>query len=116
MGVERMRFGLALALVLGSGTAPAVEMASTPDFTLNIHPQIQARFEADFDGPPGVAAPSGHANLDFFIRRVRLLTNGTAYKQFTFAILINAVNLGQRGNYNVAPFVQDAFIGYVPAD
>jgi hypothetical protein len=102
-------------LVLASWSASAVEVQlGTQDVTLNISPQLQPRFEADFDGPSGAAAPSGHANLDFFIRRVRLLTTGTAYKQFTFAILLNAVQLGQRGNYNVSPFVQDLFFGYVP--
>src|SRR5205814_4303465 len=76
--------------------------------------QAQPRFEADFDGPPMTVTPSGHANFDFFIRRARLLVRGTAYKQFTFAILLNATRLGERGNYNVSIVLQDVHIGYVP--
>jgi hypothetical protein len=108
--------GPALLVALASWNAPGAEVRlGADDVTLNISPQLQPRFQVDFDGPPGAAGPGGHANFDFFIRRVRLLTNGTAYKQFTFAILLNAVQLGQRGNYNVSPFVQDLFFGYVPA-
>jgi hypothetical protein len=105
----------ALAVVLAARAAVAIEVKlGTEEFTLNISPQLQPRVEEDFDGPPGAASPNGHANLDFFIRRVRLLTAGTAYQQFTFAILLNAVRLGERGNFNVAPFIQDLFVGYVP--
>jgi hypothetical protein len=39
---------------------------------------------------------------------------GIAYKQFTFAVLLNAARLGERGNYNVAMALQDVHIGYVP--
>jgi len=112
----RVSIGSALAALLASSAVPAIEVnLGTEDFTLRISPQLQPRFEADFDGPPGAAAPSGHANFDFFIRRARLLVSGSAYKQFTFAILLNAVRLGERGNFNVAPFLQDLFVGYVPA-
>ena len=110
-----LSFGSALAMVLAPSAASAIELnVGTEALTLSISPQIQPRFEADFDGPPGAAAPSGHANFDFFIRRARLLVAGTAYQQFTFRILFNVVRLGERGNYNVAPFVQDLFAGYVP--
>jgi len=83
-------------------------------WTLHISPQVQARIEGDFDGPTGSPAPSGHANFDVFIRRARLLVRGTAYKQVTYAILLNAARLGERGNYNVSIVVQDVHIGYVP--
>ena len=106
---------LALAVLLASSAASAIEVTTgTDDLILNINPQVQPRFESDVDGPPGSAAPSGHANFDFFIRRARLLLRGTAYKQFTFALLLNAARLGERGNYNVSPTVQDVHIGYVP--
>jgi hypothetical protein len=105
---------VALLVALGSPPGLAVEVKSGSDgFTLDISPQLQPRIQLDFDGPAG-AAPGGHANLDLFVRRVRLLTTGTAYNQFTFAILLTTVNLGQQGNYNVSPFVQDLFLGYVP--
>jgi len=111
---DRVSFVLALG-VFASSAVSAIEInTGTDDLTLTIGPQIQPRFEVDFDGPRGSAAPSGHANFDFFIRRARLLVRGTAYKQFTFAILLIAPRLGERGNYNVALAVQDAHIGYVP--
>src|SRR5438445_11637861 len=82
---------LAVAVLLASSAASAIEVTTgTDDLILNINPQIQPRFEWDVDGPPGSAAPSGHANFDFFIRRARLLLRGSAYKQFTFALLLNA--------------------------
>jgi len=106
----------AVALLLASSSASAIEIQTGSEaLTLNISPQLQPRFEVDFDGPPGWAAPSGHANFDFFIRRARLLVTGTAYKQFTFHLLLLTVRLGERGNYNVSPFVADLHVGYVPA-
>src|SRR6266446_8960849 len=61
---------LALAVLLASSAASAIEVTTgTDDLILNINPQVQPRFESDVDGPPGSAAPSGHANFDFFIRR-----------------------------------------------
>src|SRR5438128_12537089 len=92
---DRASSRLALAVLLASSAASAIEITTgTDDLILNINPQIQPRFEVDFDGPPGSASPSGHANFDFFIRRARLLVRGIAYKQFTFAILLNAARLG----------------------
>jgi hypothetical protein len=112
---DRVSSVLTLAVLLASFAAPAIDVnTGTDDLTLNINPQAQPRFEADFDGPPMSATPSGHANFDFFIRRARLLVRGTAYKQFTFAILLNAARLGERGNYNVSIVLQDVHIGYVP--
>jgi hypothetical protein len=106
----------ALTVLLASSTAPAFDVdPGTENFTLRLRPALQPRFEADFDGPPGAAAPGGHANFDFSIRRARLLATGSAYERFTFAILLNVVRLGERGNFNVTPFLQDLLAGYVPA-
>jgi hypothetical protein len=66
--------------------------------------------------PPGAAAPSGHANIDFFIHRARLLVRGTAYRHFYFGINIVAVRIGERGNLNVTPILQDLIAGYTPAN
>jgi len=104
------------ALLLASSSATAIEVPTgTEDFTLDVAPLIQPRIEVDFDGPPGRAAPSGHANIDFFIQRARVVVRGTAYKQFAFGINIVALRIGDRGNYNVSPFLQDLRLGYVPA-
>jgi phosphate-selective porin O/P len=104
------------ALLLASTSAPAFEVPTgREDFTLEVEPLIQPRTEVDFDGPIGSAAPSGHANIDFYIRRARLLVRGTAYKQFSFGLNIVALRIGERGNLNVSPFVQDIRVGYMPA-
>jgi hypothetical protein len=105
------------ALLLASSSAAAIEVQTgSEDFTLKVEPLLQSRVQLDWDGPPGSAAPSGHSNIDFYIRRARLLVRGTAYKQFTFGINLVAVRVGERGNLNVTPFLQDLLIGYVPAD
>ena len=105
-----------VALLLASSSATALEVqAGSEDFTLQVDPLIQPRIQVDFDGPPGGAAPSGHANIDFYIRRARLLVRGTAYKHFSFGINIVALRVGERGNLNVTPFLQDLVVGYMPA-
>jgi hypothetical protein len=102
-------------LLLASASAPAFEVPTgREDFTLEVEPLIQPRTEVDFDGPTGSAAPSGHANIDFYIRRARLLVRGSAYKQFSFGLNIVALRIGERGNLNVSPFVQDIRVGYMP--
>ena len=105
-----------VALLLASSSATALEVQTgSEDFTLQVDPLIQPRIQVDFDGPPGGAAPSGHANIDFYIRRARLLVRGTAYKHFSFGINIVALRVGERGNLNVTPFLQDLVVGYMPA-
>jgi hypothetical protein len=104
---------VSLAASAGAG---AVDLRTgSEDFTLQIEPLVQARAQADFDGPPDAAAPSGHANVDFFIRRARLLVRGTAYRHFEYGINVVALRIGERGNYNASPFLQDIRIAYVPA-
>jgi hypothetical protein len=104
------------AVSFAASGAPAIEVKTgSEDFTLDLGPLIQPRIEVDSGGPPGAAAPSGHANIDVFIRRARLLVRGTAFKQFAFAINIVAIRIGERGNLNVSPFLEDLRFAYVPA-
>ena len=104
------------ALLLASSGASAIEVPTgSEDFTLEAEPLVQPRIQVDFDGPPGAAAPSGHANIDFFLRRARLLVRGTAYKQFGFAVNVVALRVGERGNLNnVTPILQDLVFRYLP--
>jgi hypothetical protein len=102
--------------LFAASSAPAIEVQTgTEDFTIDLAPLIQPRIEMDFDGPPGGAAPSGHANIDVFIRRARFLVRGTAYKQFAYGINIVAIRVGERGNLNVSPSLEDIRFAYVPA-
>jgi hypothetical protein len=104
------------ALFLASSSAAAIDVQTgSEDFTLRVEPLLQPRIQVNWDGAPGAAAPSGHANTDFFIQRARLLARGTAYKHFLFGVNIVAVRIGERGNLNVTPFLQDLVVGYVPA-
>ena len=114
-GTKRVLCAL-FAAFFASSAAGAIEIETgTEELTLDLSPLIQPRVQVDFDGPSGAAAPSGGPNFDIFIYRARLLARGTAYRQFTFGINFVALRVGQRGNYNVSPFVQDARVGYTPA-
>jgi hypothetical protein len=108
-----LRAGVAL-LVASSGARALEVRTGSENVTLQIDPLIQARAEVDFDGLPGAAAPDGDANFDFFIRRARVLFRGTVYRQFEFGVNIVAIRIGERGNLNVSPFLQDLRIAYVP--
>jgi hypothetical protein len=101
-------------LFAASGAAAIGVKTGSEDFTLDVSPLIQPRIEVDSDGPPGRAAPSGHANIDFFIQRARVVVRGTAYKYFAFGINIVALRIGDHGNYNVSPLLQDLRLAYVP--
>src|SRR5437660_1095375 len=79
-----------LALLLASSGAMAIEVTTgTEDFTLNVDSDLQFRNENTWGGPPATptstgAAPSGHTNIDFFLRRASLATRGTAFRFFTY--------------------------------
>jgi len=118
MAATKPAVRVSFALLLAASASPAIEVdTGTADFTFQAEPLVQMRAEMDFDGPAGAAAPSGHANIDFFIRRARLLVRGTAYRQFGYTLNIVAVRVGERGNLNnAAPFLQDLIFRYMPAE
>jgi hypothetical protein len=115
MNRRKRVLGASFALLVVSSSAWGLDVQTrSEDFALEIMPEVQPRIEVNFDGPEGTAAPSGHANVDIYLRRARLIVRGTAYKRFTFGLVIAALRIGERGNFNVSPFVQAVRIGYVP--
>jgi len=110
---------LSFAVLLSSPPAWAIKVTSTPDFDLNINVLLQPRLQMDWDGVPPAPtsiAPdgptaSGQMNVDFYIKRARLIARGTAFKWFGFLVTLDTPNFGVRGNYgfnqNNATFIQD---------
>ncbi len=108
-----------LSVLLASSGAFAINVRTgTDDFTLNINTNLQLRVEGTYGGPPPTAtagaAPSGHFNTDFYLRRASLAARGTAFKVFTFYIKIQSSRFGARGNYSTAELLQDVVLGFVP--
>src|SRR5215831_11518894 len=117
--VRRPTSFLSLAALLASSGAFAIPVPTgTPDFTLNIDPNLQLRLEGTWGGPPPTAtanaAPSGHFNTDIFLRRASLAARGTAYEIFWYYIKLETGRFGARGNYTTASQLQDVVLGYVP--
>jgi len=117
--ITRWILFLSSAILLAAPRGFAIEVQTgTEDFTLRIDSDLQVRAEGSFDGPPPTAtsgaAPSGHFNTDFFLRRASLTAAGTAYKHFTYYLKLESGRFGARGNYAVASLIQDMYIGVVP--
>jgi hypothetical protein len=108
-----------LVVLLASPSARAIEVQTrTPDFTLNVDANLQLRGEGAWAGPPPTAtanaAPSGHFNTDFYLRRASLSVRGTAYKIFWYYLKLESGKFGARGNYSVQSLIQDLVIGFTP--
>jgi hypothetical protein len=110
-----------VAVLLASSGAFAIRVPTgTPNFDLNINILAQARAVGSWNGdgprtaPPvtGTAAPNGAFDTDFYVRRMRLITSGTAFQHWVFYLMIDNPNFGIRGNYTSSAFVQDLHIGY----
>ena len=109
-----------LAFVVASRGSFALEVQTgTPDFTLNVSTDLQVRAEGTYDGPPPTttagAAPSGHFNTDFFLRRASIAAGGTAYQIFTYYLKLESGRFGARGNYTTPSLIQDMYAGVNPA-
>ncbi len=112
---------LALAVLLASSGALGIPIRTgTEDFTLNISTDLQLRTEGAYGGPPPTAtsgaAPSGHFNIDIFVRRASLAAGGTAFKSFTYYLKLESSRFGARGNYSAPSLIQDMYVGYKPSE
>src|ERR1700682_564503 len=110
-----------LAVCLASSQAFAIKVTTGPDFDFNVSVVLQPRFQGDFDGtqvnpPTDGPSPAGRFNADFYLKRARLQASGTAYKYFTFLVLLDTPNFGARGNYGFIlqneTFIQDLAVSY----
>lgn len=117
--VKRWIGAASFAVLLSSPPAWAIKVTTSPDFDLNIQVVLQPRLQMDWDGVPplptstGTDGPtaSGRMNVDFYIKRARLVARGTAFKYFGFLVTLDTPNFGARGNYsfiqNNETFIQD---------
>lgn len=114
---------LFVSVLLASPAAFAIKVQTgTDDFVLNINVLLQARAAGYWDGDKptatGGASPHGTFDTDYYIRRARLIAGGTAFKRFTYYIMLDTPNFGIRGNYGGATgttILQDLHIGYILA-
>lgn len=109
----------ALAVLLGSSAALAVDIRTgTEDFTISVDGDLQFRSENTYGGPAPTAtsgpAPSGHVNMDFFMRRASIAARGTAYKLFWYYVKLETGRFGSRGDYSTSSLLQDVVVGIVP--
>ncbi len=112
---------LFVSVLLASPAAFAIKVPTgTDDFLLNINVLLQARAAGYWDGDrptaTGGASPHGTFDTDFYIRRARLITSGTAFQHFTYYIMLDTPNFGIRGNYGGTTgttILQDLHIGYI---
>src|ERR1700687_1668423 len=117
-----IRFSLA-AILLAGPAAHAVKVQVSPDFDMSVTVLLQARATGTWDTPYGgttavgtaVGSPDGSYDTDFYLRRARLIASGTAYKKFTFYIMLDAPRFGVHGNYTGRALTQDVHIGYILA-
>ena len=110
---------LTLAIFLTSFTAFAIPIKTgTEDFTANLDANLQFRTEGTWGGPPPTvtsgAAPSGHFDIDYFLRRASFSARGTAFKMFWYYIKLETGKFGARGNYTGSSQLQDVVLGYTP--
>lgn len=97
----------ALAAVLSASPADAGKIQLGEDAVLNVDVLLHPQMQLVKDG-----APVGDVGTDFFLRRVRLLVFGSITKKLSFFIDTDQPNFGKNGDWNVAFYVQDAFIAY----
>jgi hypothetical protein len=116
-------WSLAISSLLASSAADAVKVQASPDFDMNVTVLLQARALEAWDTPAGgtiaggaaTGSPDGSPDTDFYLRRARLIASGTAYKKFTFYIMLDSPRFGIHGDYTTRALVQDAHVGYILA-
>ena len=116
--VRQWAHWLPLAVLLVSPAALAIKVPmGTSDIDLNINVLLQVRTEGSWDGERPTAtegpSPNGTFNTDFYLRRARLIANGSAYKFVIYNIMLDTPFLGRRGNFQVNTFVQDLAVGFM---
>lgn len=98
---------LALAALLSASPAVAAKIPIGDEATLNISLLLQPQLQLIKDG-----APVGDVGTDLYLRRVRLLVFGNVTQRLSFFVETDQPNFGKDGNFDVALFMQDAFISY----
>lgn len=98
---------LALVALLPAGPAVAAKIPINDEATLNVSILLQPQLQLIKDG-----APVGDVGTDLYLRRVRLLFFGNVTKHLSFFAETDQPNFGKDGNFDVAFYIQDAFLSY----
>ncbi len=101
----------ALVALLPAGPAVAGKITLGEEAFLNVNVLLQPQLQLIKDG-----APVGSVGTDLYLRRVRLLVFGNVTKNLSFFIETDQPNYGKDGNFDVALFMQDAFVSYMFAE
>jgi hypothetical protein len=107
----RLLLLLALVALLPAGPAVAAKIPIGDEAVLNVSLLLQPQLQLIKDG-----APVGDVGTDLFLRRARILVFGNVTKHLSFFAETDQPNFGKDGNFDVAFFIQDAFISYEFAD
>jgi hypothetical protein len=102
---------LALVALLPAGPALAGKIQITDEAVLNVNLLLQPQVQLIKDG-----APVGDVGTDLFLRRARILVFGSVTKHLSFFVETDQPNFGKDGNFDVAFYLQDAFLSYEVAD
>lgn len=117
-----MRNSLRVVALLLAGFAASAAQAGAvvkidDDNWINIGAQIQpaVRFQSDGkneSAKSGLEAVNGGLGSDFYLRRVRLLTNGQIGKDVSWTFNVDMPNLGAKSDFLQQFYVFEAFISY----
>jgi len=97
----------ALAVLLSATPSSAFKIPLSEESYLNVAILLQPQLQLVDKG-----APSGGVGSDIFLRRARLLVFGNITQRLSFFVETDQPNYGKGGNFDVAFFIQDAFISY----
>lgn len=112
---------LGLGILFASSEALAIKIKTeTANVNADIKVLVQPRVEVDAEGPTTgsgvVQSPSGKPYTDFYLRRIRLIASGTAFKYLAFNIMLDTPNFSKRGNTSIDTFTQDVAVGFQPVE
>ncbi|WP_225888094.1 hypothetical protein [Myxococcus xanthus] len=106
-----LSFMAALAVLLSATPSSAFKIPISEESYLNVAILLQPQLQIVNEG-----APSGGPSSDMFLRRTRLLVFGHITQKLSFFAETDQPNFGKNGDWNVAFFIQDAFISYEVAE
>jgi hypothetical protein len=96
-----------LAVVLTATGSQAVQTVGSDDNHIKIGGLLQTWATSQEAG-----APDGTKEMDFFVRRIRLMLYGKVSERVTFFVDTDSPNLGKGGDWSGRMFIQDAYVEY----
>ena len=103
-------------LVASQASAAQVYADEEKGISVNVgvllQPQMQLTAPAS-KGEGSVGAPDGKSpSLDFFARRIRLMSWGSVTKNLSYFVETDQPNFGKGGDFSSSMYIQDAFLTY----